>query len=381
MFVYTITVSFLIEFLSKNREYKSIHQNNNMAVGTVGAFGAIIAFLLIIIFPGIRGYVADTTAYIMAFQNETRTIWDIPSLFVDIANAKGPLWVATQIIVKNYISDNVTVFFMIVATFQGIVVAKTLRTYSESFTFSAYLFIAGYTFFWMLNGARQFTAVCIILLASKYLCNKQFGRYFLFVVIAFCFHSTALLCAVVYFIAQGEPFNKKVVWTIILVLLFVLFVDSFTGILDNVLEDTQYSASGQDYTVESGMNPLVTLLNAFPVILVLWQRKRFFEIERPRYIDVFINIACINVGICIIANFTSGITYGRLPVYFIIYNYVLIPWIIGKVFCGMDKVLLKYICIVIYMMYFIYQGYLTGSGEYHSFYGGFLYENFSIKLF
>ena len=137
MFVYTITVSFLIEFLSKNREYKSIHQNNNMAVGTVGAFGAIIAFLLIIIFPGIRGYVADTTAYIMAFQNETRTIWDIPSLFVDIANAKGPLWVATQIIVKNYISDNVTVFFMIVATFQGIVVAKTLRTYSESFTFSA----------------------------------------------------------------------------------------------------------------------------------------------------------------------------------------------------------------------------------------------------
>ena len=59
---------------------------------------------------------------------------------VDIANAKGPLWVATQIIVKNYISDNVTVFFMIIATFQGIVVAKTLRTYSESFTFSAYLF-------------------------------------------------------------------------------------------------------------------------------------------------------------------------------------------------------------------------------------------------
>ncbi|MEE1153843.1 MAG: EpsG family protein [Acutalibacteraceae bacterium] len=382
MFVYTLTVSFLFEFLNKNMGVKSLRKkNNNAAQCTLGILGAVTSFLLIIIVPGIRGYVADTTAYIMAFESETRTLVDIPSLFMDLLNAKGPLWGALQIIVKNYISDNVTVFFMIIAVFQGFAVAKTFCTYTENFTFSSYLFITGYTFFWMLNGARQFTAVCIVLLASKYLCNKQFGKYVLFVVIAFFFHSSSIMCAVVYFIAQGEPFNKRVIWTIILALLCVLFIDSFTGILNSSLEDTQYSVSGQDYTVESGMSPLVTLMNAVPVILVLWQRKRVFSIERPRYIDVFINVACVNIGICLIANFTSGITFGRLPVYFIMYNYILIPWIIEKAFVGMDKIIIRFMCIMLYMVYFLYQGYLTGSGSYQSLYGDFLYNNFSIKLF
>ena len=116
MFVYTLTVSFLFEFLNKNMGVKSLRKkNNNAAQCTLGILGAVTSFLLIIIVPGIRGYVADTTAYIMAFESETRTLVDIPSLFMDLLNAKGPLWGALQIIVKNYISDNVTVFFMLIA--------------------------------------------------------------------------------------------------------------------------------------------------------------------------------------------------------------------------------------------------------------------------
>ncbi len=383
MFAYTVTVAFLIEFVNKHRGYVSVYQNENMAMRTVGIMGAFVSFLVIILFSGIRGYVADTTAYIMAFQSETRTLADVPGLFVDFANTKGPLWITIQIFIKNYICDDVTVMFMLVAIFQGFAIAKTYSMYSEYFTFSSYLFMGSYTFFWMLNGTRQFVAVCIILLASKYLFNKQFGWYLLWVLVAACFHNTAILCAAVYFIAQGEPFNKRVIWTIVLVLLCVLFVDQFTGVLDSALDDTQYSSSGQDYTVDGGMSPLVTLMNSVPIFLVWWRRKIIFSMERPRYIDVLINIACVNVGICILANFTSGITFGRLPVYFTIYNYILIPWVIEKAFFGTDKVTIKSLCIMFYMLYFLYQGYASGSGGggYHSFYSEFLYENFSIKLF
>ena len=383
MFVYTITVSFFIEFLNKNRGPELICQDENTAIRTVGIFGAVIAFSLIIIFPGIRGYVADTTAYIAAFQNETRTIFDIPSLFVDLANAKGPLWVAFQIIVKNYICDDVTVFFIIVAVFQGFAVAKTFSIYSEHFTFSSYLFITSYTFFWMLNGTRQFTAVCILLLASKYLFNKQFGWYLLWILVAFCIHSTAILFVIVYFIVQGEPFNKKVVWTIILVLLCIFFVDIFMGVLDSTFNDTQYSFSKQDYNIERGMSLFVTLMNAVPVVLVWWNRNTFFAQERPKYIDVMVNLSCINVGICAIANFTSGITFGRLPVYFNVYNYILIPWIVEKTFSRTDRVIMRVLCVIFYMCYFVYQGYFSGNGGggYHTFFMDFFYENFSLKLF
>ncbi len=383
MFIYTVTVASFIEFENKQRHFVSAYQSQNTAVRTIGLFGALLSFLIIIIFTGVRGYVADTTAYITAFESETRTLADIPAMFLDFANIKGPFWIALQIIIKNYIYNDVTVMFMIVAAFQGFAVAKTFSMYSEHFTFSSYLFMASYSFFWMFNGTRQFTAVCIILLASKYLFNRQLKWYLIWVAVAACFHNTALLCALVYFLVQGEPFNKRVVGAMVVVLLCVVFIDQFTGFLDNALDDTQYSSSGIDYETEGGMSPFVTLMNLVPVVLVWWRRKIIFSMERPRYIDVIINLSCINVGVCLVANFTSGITFGRLPIYFTLYNYILLPWIMEKTFRGMDKTLIKTLCIIFYMLYFLYQGYGpdSGGGGYNSFYWEFLYENFSIKLF
>ncbi len=383
MFVYTVTVSFVIESENKQRKYVLKNQNKNTALRTTGMLGALLAFAAIIIFTGIRGYVADTTAYIIAFENETRTLADVPILFTDIANVKGPLWQTLQIIVKSYIYDDVTVLFVIVAFFQGFAVAKTFSMYSEYFTFSSYLFMASYSFFWMINGTRQFTAVCIILLASKYLFNKQFKWYLLWVAVACCFHTTALLCAVVCFIVQGEPFNKRIMGTTIAVFLSIAFVDQFTGFIDSALEDTLYNGAANEYSGEGGMSPFVTLMNMAPVALVWWRRKIIFSMERPRYIDVIINLSCVTVGICLVANFTSGITFGRLPIYFTLYNYILLPWVIEKTFNGAERMLIRALCILFYILYFLYQAYGadSGGGEYSSFYWKFLYENFSIKLF
>ena len=381
MFLYTVIVSYIIEYMNKQQGNVISYQSQNMSIRTVGLFGAVTSFALIILFSGVRGYVADTTAYIYAFQEETRTLADVPGFFADFANVKGPLWIALQIFVKNYIYDDVTVMLMIVAIFQGFAIAKTFSRYSDQFTFSTYLFVTGYTFYWMLNGTRQFMAVCILLLASKYLFNKEFGKYLLWTLVATCFHSTAIICIVVYFVAQGEPFNKRVLWTIALVLLCVLFLDSFTGILDSALSETQYGVNEQESGGESGMNPLTTLMTLVPIILIWWRKKVFFATDRPRYIDVMINVACVNVGICLLANFTSGITFGRLPVYFTIYNYILIPVVIERAFWGLDKLIIKYSCIFLYMVYFLYQSYVAGMGRYSTFYWKFFYECFSIKLF
>ncbi len=383
MFIYTVTVAAFIEFENKQRHFVSARQNKNTAVRTVGLLGALLAFAAIIIFTGVRGYVADTTAYITAFENETRTLADIPAMFLDFFNIKGPLWIALQIIIKNYVYDDVTVLFMVVAVFQGFAVAKTFSMYSEHFTFSSYLFMASYSFFWMFNGTRQFTAVCIMLLASKYLFNRQLKWYLVWVAVACCFHTTALLCAVVCFIVQGEPFNKRIIGTMVVVLISVVFIDQFTGFLDSALEDTLYNGAANEYSDQGGMSPFVTLMNLAPVILVWWRRKIIFSMDRPRYIDVIINLSCVTVGICLVANFTSGITFGRLPIYFTMYNYILIPWVIEKTFKGMDRMFLKTLCILLYMFYFLYQAYGSdsGGGDYSSFYWEFLYENFSIKLF
>lgn len=382
MFIYTMVFAIVIETENKQNDCLKLNQNENTAIRTVGIVGGLIAFFAIILFTSIRGYVADTTSYIAAFQNETRTLADIPALFQDFFNVKGPLWITIQIVVKNYIYDDVTVMFTIISAFQGFAVAKTFSMYSEYFTFSAYLFVSGYSFFWMLNGTRQFTAVCVLLLASKYLFNKNIKIYLLWVLLAGCFHTTALLFIIIAFVVQGKPFNRRVVVTIVLALVSVVFIDSFTHILDSVLEDTLYNGVAAEVN-EGGMSPFVTLISLAPVILVWWRRKSILSVDRPRYIDVIINLSCINVGICLIANFTSGITFGRLPIYFSIYNCILLPWVIEKIFTGVDKTLVRATCIIFYMMYFLYKGYGSsmGGGEYSSLYWKFIYENFSIKLF
>lgn len=382
MFIYTVVVSFLIETENKQRKHLLTYQNNT-AIQSVGIFGAMVAFLAIIVLTGVRGHVADTTAYINAFQMETRSLSDIPALFADFTKVKGPLWIALQIFVKNYIYDDVTVMLMLVAAFQGFAVAKIFSRYSDYFTFSSYLFMAGYSFFWMFNGTRQFTAVCIILLASKYLFNQQTKFFVFWVLVATSFHSTAILCIIACFIVQGQPFNKKIIWSIIIALLCIVFLEQFTGIIDSALEDTNYNTLEAGNESEGGMNPLVTLMNAVPLILVWWRRKFLFTIDRPKYIDVIINLSCFNIGICLIANFTSGITFGRLPIYFTIYNYILLPWIIEKCFFGIDRTIIKFCCIIFYFAYFLYQSYGPSSGgvSYSSLYWRFFYENFSIKLF
>lgn len=360
IFLYTTVVSFFCVTVNKKRNYNAIVKDENTAVRSVGLFGAMFSFALLVFFASVKTTIADTTAYIVMFTDEERTLSEIPSLL--FSGNKGPLFVAIQILFKNCISDNYTLWLSAIAIFQGFAVAKFLSTYSTYFNFSCYLFIANCSFFWMFNGLRQFIAVCIILLASKYLFNKKTIPFMICVFIACLFHNTALLWIPFYFVVQGKPFNKKVIISIFFAILCVVFVDTFTDILGNALEETSYSGATEQFENDDGVNPVTTLLYSIPVIIAFWRRRLITSQAHPRYIDILINMSCVAVAISLIGNFTSGILIGRLPIYFSLGNVVLLPWLINNCFWDKDKPFIKACCYIGYFFYFIYYMYISFGG-------------------
>ena len=376
LLVYTTFVSWLCMRINKERKYsKVIVQKNDVILRKVGIFGALLSCVLLIFFSATRGYMDDTSSYIKQFESTGTNLADIPGILT--SDEKGVLYSAVQIVFKRFVSSDFRDWFTLVACFQGFAIAKFLSDYSEHFNFSCYLLIANGTFTWMMNGIRQFIAVCILLLASKFLFNKKFLPYIACVLIAYLFHDTAIICIPFFLIVQGKLFNKKVIFAIIMAVLAVLFVDQFTNLLDNALEETNHADATDQFAQDDGVNIVTTILYAIPVVIAFWKRKIIESSERPRHIDVLVNMSCCTMAISLIGNFTSGILIGRLPIYFSIGNYVLLPWLIENCFTGNDKKFMKASCYIGYFCYFLYY---TNDLDYQSNIKAFNFDAFYNNL-
>ena len=353
IFLYTTIVSILCMKISEARgTSRVITQKYDVLTKNVGIVGALIAFGAIIYFSATRGFIQDTSSYANSFQLTSDDLSLIPDLLK--SEEKGVLWGALQIVFKKFISDDYQVWFTWVAFFQGFAVAKFFSDYSEQFDFSCYLFVSNTIYFWMMNGIRQFTAVCIVLLATKFLFNKNWWLFFIFVGISYYIHDTVIIWVIFYFIVQGKPFNKKVVFSIIAAAIAVIFIEQFTSILDSALEGTTHEGATEQFKNDDGVNIITTLLYAIPVIIAFWKRKVIESKEPPRHIEVLINMSCCTMAISLIGSFTSGILIGRLPIYFSIGNFVVLPWIIENCFEGGEKTFVKASCYLGYFGYFLY---------------------------
>lgn len=361
IFIYTAVVSLLF---SKYKSKKSVRiiENEKIRIRKVGIVGALISFALLIFFTGMRCDVSDTFLYISIFNESPYVVSDIPNILV--SDEKGPLWVAYMVFFKRCISNNYTDWLMSIAIFQGFAVAKFLSNFSENFAFSAYLFIADSSFIWMLNGIRQFTAVCIILLAYKLLINKKYIFFIIIILISYKVHNTVILFIPFCFIINMNPFKIKT--TIILILLTA----SFSFIIDspNVLTAIGYDNSyTESFSEDDGVNVISVILYSIPAIISFISKKRLVKSKYPKYINTFINSSIIATLIGFVGTFTSGILIGRLPIYFSMSNLVLLPWIIENGLKEGSRNIVKYLCYIGYFLYFIYYMVIAnGAMTYHS---------------
>lgn len=339
-----------------------VHRNDGRSIGL---FWAVVSFSLLIFFVGMRSGFGDTPAYISgfnAFSLDTNPL----EIFKGDSDQKG--YDLLLFIFKKYISSDYTVFFMALAIFQGLAIVKLYYKFSCNFLMSAFLFMASTAFTWMMNGLRQFLAVCIILFFFDYIVDRKFWKFLIVLLVAFSVHESAIVWLPVYFIVAFEPWSFKI-WACVAATLVLVFVlDQYTAFFDDTaLEDMEYMSTMLNYGngQDDGVNPIRVVIAAVPAVLAFLCRKQIKEINDP-LINICINLSVVGVGIYVVGVVTSGIMVGRIPIYFTLLNYVLLPWLIEKVLTGKTKTVITILCYVFYLIYFMYAFYYTGEHYYAS---------------
>ncbi|MBQ7521779.1 MAG: EpsG family protein [Clostridia bacterium] len=362
MFIYTIVVSMVVDNMSKRTVlFKEAVSGKKMMFKRVGLFGGLLTFFLVVFFAGHRCDVADSFMYISYYGTTTGTVSDIPAIMQ--SDAKSPLFDAIIIFCKQELHYTYHEWFMLLAFFQGFTIARFISRFSENFSFSSYMFVAEVTFYWMMNGIRQFTAVCIVLLVMEQFFNKKWIPFLIAVYLAYKVHSSAAIWIGFFIQAHWKPFaTKTLIAILVVVILFSLYISGD-------MEGTDYEGYNEQSEYEDdGVNIFQVLIYAVPGVIAFSKRKIILSKKRPYYIDVMINLSIIVFGIDFIGMMSSqGVTIGRLPIYFSLCNNILIPWLIDNAFDNKTKPVIQKLAIGAYLFYYVYYAYIVNNGlSYHS---------------
>lgn len=233
----------------------------------------------------------------------------------------------------------------------------TYRRYTSEIVACAFFFFASTDMWsWSMNGMRQFLAATIIFALTPLLISGKSRNIIVFIALVLLlttFHQSCLIVIPLYLATLGKPFNKKTVSVLILCVLAVVFINQFTSIMDLALEDSNYSQVTTQMLEDNGANPLRVLFYSIPAILAIIFKNRFNE-NTPKIISISVNMSLITMGLYLVAMVTSGIYIGRLPIYFSLFNYILLPWEINNFFKN-NKFITAFVIVLVYIVFFVFQ--------------------------
>ena len=354
MIVWLLAASFFAAvFLEKDKVNFYGITENRWSVGT-----AVLLFLPFIIWAGFRTTAyGDTAAYIRMFNDAPSDLSQLSSYTMSQTKDKG--YTVFTILFKAILGESSTLFFLLIAAIQGIVLINIYRKYSCDYAFSIFLFVASTDYIsWMHNGMRQFFAVTIAFACFPLIIKKKYLSAIAIILLAATIHASILIVLPFIVIAQGEPWNKKTLLFLIGVMLAIVYLDRFTSAVTTIMENSQYSAEVEDFINDDGVNLFRVLVYSIPAVMALAFRRKISYYDNP-VINFSINMSIVASGLYIIGYFTSGIMFGRLPIAFVLYSYISLPWMIERIFTEKSAQMIKLICMGCYLAFFYYQMHIS----------------------
>ena len=340
--------------LSTQIQFKKIEFVEDKKVVRYSMGFALFVFLPIIIWAGFRdgtGY-ADTNAYIALYKSLPENMHQLLTYLGGLEKDWGFYFFSG--VIKQIFGEGYRPFLLIIAIVQGMSLIKFYQKYSENYVLSIALFIlSGEYMGWMMNGMRQFLAVCIIYFAIPWIVEKKYIRCILVILLASTIHQTAIIMLPIIFIVQGKPWNKKTIATLGIALVALIASSQFTNFLNVAMEDTVYATNISEMVNQTGTNPIRVLVYSLPALLSLLG-KRYIENKSDTIVNITVNMSIITMALSVIGMMTSGVMIGRLSIYTSLFNYVLLPYELDNIFEERTAKILKVVMIIMYIMYYYY---------------------------
>lgn len=304
---------------------------------------------------------SDTYAYIRSYLASGSSWNDILSILHGVGKDKG--FNVLVVILKAIIGDRFRLYLGVIAGFCMICVFAVYKKYSANLFMTTFLFIAsGEYVMWTHNGMRQFIAVSMIFAGTDLLLKKKYISFTLLVLLASTFHGSALVMLPAIFVVQGKAWNFKAIFMMLVIFAITSSSNLLNNMLVSVMENSQYAGDIDTLMSTGGVNIFRVLVFAIPPLMALLFRSQITALNIP-IINLAVNMSIASLGMYIIALFTSGIYIGRMPIYFSLYNYILLPWIIQRFFEKRSTHVIYLCAISCYMAYYYYQMHVVWVGN------------------
>lgn len=310
----------------------------------------VILFVIIIFFAGMRSYVSDTHIYANTYKSLPVNLSD----FNADTYERDWMFYYLSTLFKIMTKGSYNAWFMVIAVISGYFFGRVIYRYSEEKWLSCYLFVAGCMFSWFFNGMRQFIVMSVLFGNIDLVLNKKLFKFVLLVILMGQIHGSSYFFLIILLLERCEPWSKVMWWIILLSIIVGMGFNSFSEVMDNVLENTQYSGMGTTMANGSGSSPIRVLFAAFPVILS-WIMKDKINKQNSSILNLCVNASIMNMASMIISTFSFGIYMGRVAAYFNMFNIILLPWLIMNLYEGKNKQLIILGFLLLYAFYFIYQ--------------------------
>ena len=316
---YIILFGFLLFLYYQNRKIRkrNILSSKSKKQILLLEFIAIISYL---IFYGLRGYVfTDCFQYHRFFENIDS---DVLSNYIEYLFEPG--YILANLIISIFTKD-AFVFQFIWVLIDVIFIYKILKRETKEYFLLSFAFLIPFFDGVQINLFRNIKAILIFFWAIQYIREKQFTKYIISILIASCFHVTAILYIPIYFIIN------KYIYKLLLTCSFFALAFYFIGLgsILNIFFSIADSLGGKFVRItEAYINSAVDAGFTFGFIFRLYLLSTLLFLYKRLSTKniVFLNLAIIYLILNITFNSITVIR-DRLSTIFIIGLVGILPYI------------------------------------------------------
>jgi len=333
-FVLIITNIILYIFInSANRLSK--RQKNILFLG--------LSFIIFTILMASRDFNtgSDTKMYIRTFLTFSQTKWNSTIW----GGYFEPLYVILNILL-SYISNTPRIIIVFTSIFISYSFYKFIKENSENYLLSVMIFIGLLFFYTSMNTIRQYMAISVILLGFKFVKNKKIIPYLITILIAYLFHSSALVGLLIYPIYNTKYTHLRVIIIFAIAIVANVFVSDIINYIYNLLGRINYydSRVGQ----ENIANMIYMIIYFIMFLFSLFEIKKNKEdySKKSFYLYVFVMSSAFSL---IAMNMN---VLARVTTYFNVFSIICLPNIIEDNIKKINnKVLVNSFIIIMLLLY------------------------------
>lgn len=260
-----------------------VRRYNAQSVGPI----AIFTFVLLTLEMGLRGdFDIDTIHYCWMFEaSASDTINDILGRSRDFS-----YFIYSMLFAK--ITDSFVLFLLSLAAIEAFGFVHFIAKESKSFWLSLLILFCSGTFYTGFNIMRELIAASLVCNCYKFIYEKQFAKYVIFIIILSTIHMSALFMLPLYFITRIKWNGKSILTVVIIVSFLAIFLYQMADTIVSLT--TLYAYNEYNDQWHFGMDEGISLAGTLKSVVLsggVLMGYKYFNFKDSR--DVLIFNGCI----------------------------------------------------------------------------------------